>query len=150
MPAATRILSDSPAIVAYYAALRDAERQGVTHEGNVRRAFEDLLSSTARAARGWTLVTELSERLDAERLVRYDGVLRDDFTLIHGYWEAKDSADHLDTEIRRKISAGYPLEKTCFQKRYLRTRCLSTLHLHRVTQCNHHRSARGKLCHRLG
>jgi hypothetical protein len=32
-----------------------------------------------------------------------------------GYWEAKDSEDKLDEEIRNKISAGYPTSNIIFE-----------------------------------
>lgn len=36
--------------------------------------------------------------------VRPDGTLRDEFNLHRGYWEAKDTSDNLDVEIRKKIA----------------------------------------------
>jgi hypothetical protein len=51
----------------------------------------------------------------ALKQVRPDGTLRDDFNLHRGYWEAKDTADKLDVEIRKKIASGYPLSNTIFE-----------------------------------
>ena len=42
----------------YYAALDAYAEQGVTHEGAVRSAFQNLLAETGRRA-GWTLIPEL-------------------------------------------------------------------------------------------
>jgi predicted helicase len=46
---------------------------------------------------------------------RPDGTLRDGFNLPRGYWEAKDTRDDLGTEIRKKITAGYPITNTIFE-----------------------------------
>ena len=35
--------------------------------------------------------------------------------LIHGYWEAKDSNDDLDKEIKKKFAVGYPKNNILFQ-----------------------------------
>ncbi|MBL8120525.1 MAG: N-6 DNA methylase, partial [Anaerolineae bacterium] len=85
-----------------------------THEGNVRRAFESLLRETAKEAKGWELVTEQTERREANA-VRYDGTLRDGNRLPHGWWEAKDSSDDLDNEIRRKKDRGYRFDNIIFE-----------------------------------
>ncbi|MDQ3814005.1 MAG: N-6 DNA methylase, partial [Armatimonadota bacterium] len=94
----------------YYTILEGYERQGVTHEQATRLAFSTLLDTLARAA-GWTLVLEqaLSNRK------RPDGTLFDSFKIPRGYWEAKDTGDDLDSEIRAKIKKGYPLINTIFE-----------------------------------
>ena len=47
--------------------------------------------------------------------LRLDGALVDNYTLPHGYWEAKDTADDLDKEIAKKFAAGYPQDNILFQ-----------------------------------
>ncbi len=42
-------------------------------------------------------------------------MLRYDFTLHRGYWEAKDSTDRLDAEIGKKLTLDYPLSNTIFE-----------------------------------
>ncbi len=101
------------AIGEYYALLHSADSQDARHEGNVRQAFQMLLNDTARI-KNWTLVAELSERI-GDKGVRYDGVLRDQYKLPHGYWEAKDTSDDLIAEIRKKIERGYTLKNTIFE-----------------------------------
>src|SRR5687768_5110566 len=101
------------AIKTYYANLEAARGQNALHEGNVRNAFGGLLEEAAKA-RNWILVTEHSERA-GKRGIRYDGVLRDQYRLPHGYWEAKDSSDDLTAEIRKKIERGYSLNNTIFE-----------------------------------
>ncbi|MBZ0275829.1 MAG: DNA helicase, partial [Anaerolineae bacterium] len=112
MPAA--IKADSPAIQTYYRVLQDAEGQDALHEGNVRAAFENLLRETAKDQKGWILVNELGERRERNR-VEYDGVLRDANRLPHGWWEAKDTSDDLDAEIRKKRDRGYRFDNIIFE-----------------------------------
>ena len=44
-----------------------------------------------------------------------DGTLRDAFLLPRGYWEAKDTDDDLEYEIKKKINLGYPLTNIIFE-----------------------------------
>jgi predicted helicase len=109
-----QIKPDHKAIDAYYATLDTLKTgQQVMHEGGLRRAFGELLSDTAKA-RGWTLVEELSDR-QRRGGIRLDGTLRDEWHLPHGYWEAKDTGDDLDTEIRRKRERSYPFSNIIFE-----------------------------------
>ncbi len=96
-------------ITEYYTALDAYEKQGVTHEGAVRSAFQNLLAETGRRV-GWTLIPELQK--DS---IRPDGTFRDDYFLNRGYWEAKDTKDQLETEIEKKIAKGYLLTNTIFE-----------------------------------
>ena len=45
-----------------------------------------------------------------------DGTLCDGFNLHRGYWEAKDTDDHLDAELAKKIKKGYSLTKSLSRK----------------------------------
>src|ERR1035441_4061030 len=92
------------------AALRD---QHVFNEMSVRSPFGTLLQETARL-KDWTFIAELSGKSGAS-LIRPDGTLRDRNSLPRGYWEAKDTQDDLDTEIKRKIARGYPLSNIIFE-----------------------------------
>ncbi len=103
-----------PAIQTYHAMLSEAEGQDALHEGNVRRAFETLLRETARDLKSWELVTEATERREANA-VRYDGTLRDGNRLPHGWWEAKDTRDDLETEIKKKREKGYRFDNIIFE-----------------------------------
>lgn len=98
------------AISAYYDALRQYGGLDVTHETAIRSAMQNLLSEAARE-KGWTLVPEY--RLPNGKTP--DGTFLDDFRLRHGYWEAKDSHDDLETEIRRKFDLGYPADNILFE-----------------------------------
>ena len=93
----------------YYAALNAYHKQGVTHEGALRSAFQNLLAETGRRT-GWTLIPELPSGS-----IRPDGTFRDEYYLNRGYWEAKDTNDNLETEIQKKIAKGYPLTNIIFE-----------------------------------
>ena len=111
MPA---IKVESAAVQRYYAMLDEAARQGQTHEGNIRNAFQELLRDTAKEAKGWELVTEETVRRE-NNAIRYDGTLRDANRLPHGWWEAKDSGDDLEVEIRKKREKGYRFDNIIFE-----------------------------------
>jgi predicted helicase len=98
------------AIIAYYDTLANYEQQGISHEMAVRQAFATLLEATAHTV-GWFLLMEYT----IPNRKRIDGILRDEFRIPRGYWEAKDSNDDLETEITKKIAVGYPLSNTIFE-----------------------------------
>ncbi len=101
------------AIQAYYDALQVYGTQDISHETAVRSAFQNLLATTGHEKK-WTLIPELSLKLGGKQ-VRPDGTLRDEWHLPRGYWEAKDTDDDLDAEIRKKAAKGYPLSNTIFE-----------------------------------
>jgi hypothetical protein len=97
----------------YYEELDEYKTHEIAHEGATSSAFQNLLAATCKKA-DWHLVPQLSTRIRGKQ-VRPDGTLRDQFNLHHGYWDAKDSSDKLDVEIRKKIALGYPLSNTIFE-----------------------------------
>ena len=98
----------------YYAALRQFDDLGVTHETAVRSAFQGLLDHCARQ-HDWTLVPEWEIRRPRQHPLRVDGALLDNFRLTHGFWEAKDIRDDLPKEARKKFDLGYPRDNILFQ-----------------------------------
>ena len=104
------------AISEYYRTLDELQtQQDVTHEGGLRRAFSELLSSTAKKY-NWVLVEESSYRVKrGGQSVRPDGTLRDQWQLPRGHWEAKDGDDDLGAEIRHKRARGYPFTNIIFE-----------------------------------
>jgi len=113
MAAPLTIKPTHKAIKAYYQALETYARQDVDHESAVSSAFQNLLEGLGRR-RGWILIPQLSGEA-AGKAIRPDGTLRDDFYITRGHWEAKDSKDNLETEIKRKIAKGYPLGNIIFE-----------------------------------
>jgi len=98
------------AIDSYHAMLQELRDKGGVSEQHLRPAFQSLLVAVGKKA-GWTLVPE--QRLPNGKVP--DGTFRDAFLLPRGYWEAKDTADDLQTEIKKKIEIGYPLTNIVFE-----------------------------------
>ncbi|MDQ2998989.1 MAG: N-6 DNA methylase, partial [Chloroflexota bacterium] len=103
-------LTNHKSLDIYYAAIATYHTQGVGHEQATRLAFSTLLDTLSKTV-GWTVVLEktLSNRK------RPDATLQDSFKIPRGYWEAKDTNDDLDTEIKAKIARGYPLTNIIFE-----------------------------------
>ncbi len=113
MPTPALVKPAHKAIQAYYQTLQAYGAHAVAHESALRSAFQNLLAETAKAHR-WLLVPEQGTRVGGKRVVP-DGTLCDEFHLHRGYWEAKDTDDHLDAEISKKAAQGYPLTNTIFE-----------------------------------
>lgn len=101
------------AVKDYYDALNELTALTVSHEGAVSSAFANLLRHCARQF-DWTLLEQHSVKRNGHP-IRVDGALVDAFKLAHGYWEAKDSGDDLDREVKKKFAAGYPRDNILFQ-----------------------------------
>ena len=101
------------AIQHYYETLQTFSDQKVTHEGATETAFSRLLADSAHA-HGWTLIPKLPIRVGAKHIAP-DGTVKDEFNLRRGFWEAKDTDDDLDKEIRKKIDKGYQLGNMIFE-----------------------------------
>ena len=99
----------------YYDSLRKFQRLGVKHEGAVRSAFQALLDDCG-GQMGWKLVPAYPLMRKGRVPLQADGGLLDEFGLSHGIWEAKDTDDNLDKEIKAKFAVGYPKENILFQE----------------------------------
>ena len=111
-PSASKVLDS--AIKAFLAKIGELDASAVHHELGRRTAFQRLLEDTARPMAGWSFVHEESLKVKG-RLIRPDGLFRDEFGHRMGFWEAKDLRDDLDAEARKKIDAGYPTENIVFE-----------------------------------
>jgi hypothetical protein len=100
MTRAAEISPTHSVIKAYYRDLKEIHAQGVANELSTRSPFFNLLSDTARQ-HGWTTVAEMTLKAGGRNLCP-DATLRDRNNFPRGYWEAKDSADDLEIEIRKK------------------------------------------------
>lgn len=95
-----------------------AEQHRVTgslNERVLRKAFAELLDRTGRA-HDLVFTNEWEGRGPRGNNIAVDGalipqILRKPF----GYWEAKDSKDDLDREIRDKIAKGYPDDNIIYE-----------------------------------
>jgi predicted helicase len=84
------------------------------HEGAVAPHFSKLLQSCGQQFK-WTLIEQYPIPRKNRQPLKADGVLLDEFKLIHGIWEAKDTHDDLPTEAKKKFQAGYPQDNILFQ-----------------------------------
>jgi predicted helicase len=100
------------AIKTYHEYLDRLDAEGVAHEGGIRVAFHNLIEGTRPA--GWLLIDNLPSKVAAANIVP-DGTLRDANSLTRGHWEAKDTGDDLEAEIKKKIAAGYPTSNIVFE-----------------------------------
>jgi len=101
------------AVRAYYEAISNLSALGASHEGAVSPAFAALLSYCASQF-NWTLVQKYPMKRNSHTIFP-DGALVDRFNLVHGVWEAKDTTDDLEKEVRKKLAAGYPKQNIVFQ-----------------------------------
>src|SRR5208283_2403684 len=97
----------------YYENLAGFARLGIKHETAVRSAFQELLEHCARQF-DWKLVPEYPIKRKGQADAKADGALLDNSGLRRGLWEAKDSADDLEKEIKNKFALGYPRDNILF------------------------------------
>ena len=93
-----------PHIDRYYGELSQLiEFGGLANEENIRSAFQNCLAAyCADHSERLVLVPEL--RSDSSN--KPDGTIRDSLRMTRGLWEAKDTRDDLDREIRNKLGQG--------------------------------------------
>ena len=84
---------------------------GSDSELNIRTAFQNCLAVYCREHRErLALVPELATGPNIP-----DGTVKDGLRMARGYWEAKDTHDDLDAEIRAKFNRGYPRDNIVFE-----------------------------------
>ena len=102
-----------PHIAAYYARRQElVEFGGSNNELNIRPAFQNCLDAYCREHKERLVL--IPELRTAGNVVP-DGTVKDTLRMARGYWEAKDSHDDLETEIRRKFDRGYPRDNIVFE-----------------------------------
>lgn len=87
---------------------------GSDTEGVTSEAFKDLLKAWSRQL-GWQFAAQFEFASMQRSRIRPDGTIFHAIGLPHGYWEAKDTADDLDTEIDKKLARGYPQSNIIFE-----------------------------------
>ena len=102
-----------PHIDQYRARLSELiEYGGSDNEENIRPAFQNCLDAYCRDHREkLVLVPELKTSPSNKP----DGTVKDSLRMARGHWEAKDSHDDLDAEIRVKFNRGYPKDNIIFE-----------------------------------
>lgn len=87
---------------------------GSLTEGVVSEAFKDLLKAWSKQS-NLVFVSQYGFQSTQKNLIRPDGTILHDLRVPLGYWEAKDTADDLDDEIRKKLAKGYPQDNIIFE-----------------------------------
>ena len=87
---------------------------GTSTEKVVSEAFKDLLKRWSRQA-GLHFVPQHDYDTALRTRVVPDGAVLHDLRVPLGWWEAKDTADDLDTEIAKKLRRGYPKDNIVFE-----------------------------------
>jgi predicted helicase len=87
---------------------------GLKNEMIVRQAFQRLLDNWASAQK-LIFIAELPYDTSMKSTVYPDGTVLHDIRVPLGYWEAKDTKDDLDEEIRKKFAKGYPQDNIVFE-----------------------------------
>ncbi|MCW2308030.1 type ISP restriction/modification enzyme [Rhodobium gokarnense] len=87
---------------------------GTATEQVIREAFKDLLKNWAKGE-GLIFIPELEYETARKTKVYPDGTVLHDLRVPLGFWEAKDTADDIDTEIAKKFSRGYPQDNIVFE-----------------------------------
>ena len=102
-----------PHINRYYGELSELiEFGGLANEENIRSAFQNCLAAyCADHSERLVLVPELR----SDRSNKPDGTIRDSLRMTRGLWEAKDTHDDLDREIRNKLGQGYSSDNILFE-----------------------------------
>ena len=113
MPA-LNIKPTNPQIKTYYTELEQLARLGVTNETAVREPFQTLLKYCGQQF-DVTSILEYPMKGRGGNQLFIDAALFDEYNLLHGYCESKDTHDDLPTEVRRKLEHGYPRNNIIFQ-----------------------------------
>ena len=102
-----------PHIEEYRAKLQELiEFGGSDNEENIRPAFQNCLDAYCHDHRErLVLIPELKTSPGNKP----DGTVKDSLRMARGYWEAKDSHDDLDAEIKVKFNRGYPRDNIIFE-----------------------------------
>lgn len=87
---------------------------GVVNEQVIRPAFRRLLDQWSTAHK-LVFLEEFGHATTQKTTVYPDGTVLHDIRVPLGYWEAKDTRDDLEEEIRKKFTRGYPQENIIFE-----------------------------------
>lgn len=108
-----KLKANSKQVSKYYREIKNLAQLNLFGEGAVSPHFAALLRYCAGQFE-WTL-SEQHVMKRGKRSIRPDGALLDRFSMVRGVWEAKDSADKLGEEVKKKFAAGYPKDNILFQ-----------------------------------
>ncbi|MDX2076922.1 MAG: type ISP restriction/modification enzyme [bacterium] len=104
---------NSKEIQLYYETVHEKKQLGLITEGNVSPAFARLLGYCAKQI-GYRLNEQHILHLRSGKTIKLDGAILLS-TLRYGAWEAKDTQDTLEKEVKKKFADGYPKDNILFQ-----------------------------------
>ncbi|WP_234835245.1 N-6 DNA methylase [Sinorhizobium meliloti] len=87
---------------------------GISNEQVIRPAFRRLLDAWAASSK-LVFLEEFPYQTTIKTTVYPDGTVLHDIRVPLGYWEAKDTKDDLEEEIRKKFTRGYPQDNIIFE-----------------------------------
>ncbi|RVQ55877.1 type ISP restriction/modification enzyme [Sinorhizobium meliloti] len=87
---------------------------GISNEQVIRPAFRRLLDAWATSSK-LVFLEEFPHQTTMNTTVYPDGTVLHDIRVPLGYWEAKDTKDDLEEEIRKKFARGYPQDNIIFE-----------------------------------
>ncbi|MGK9338859.1 type ISP restriction/modification enzyme [Sinorhizobium meliloti] len=87
---------------------------GFSNEQIIRPAFRRLLDTWASSGK-LVFMEEYPYQTSMKSTVYPDGTVLHDIRVPLGFWEAKDTKDDLDEEIRKKLAKGYPQDNIIFE-----------------------------------
>ncbi|WP_081158952.1 type ISP restriction/modification enzyme [Ensifer aridi] len=87
---------------------------GLSNEQIIRPAFRRLLDTWATSSK-LIFMEEYPHQTSMRTTVYPDGTVLHDIRVPLGHWEAKDTKDDLDEEIRKKLAKGYPQDNIVFE-----------------------------------
>ncbi|WP_271604976.1 Eco57I restriction-modification methylase domain-containing protein [Bradyrhizobium sp. CCBAU 11434] len=93
---------------------RIQQTSGSFTEGVISEAFKDLLKRWSKQ-KGLVFINQYEFISSQKNRIRPDGTILHDLRVPFGYWEAKDTADDLDEEIKKKLAKGYPQDNIIFE-----------------------------------
>jgi len=96
----------------YYTAMQKFKHHQADNESTTEAAFKDLLFNISLDLNLTLLKTTGNQK---NNNIVPDGIIKDDYFRVVGYWEAKDTYDNLDDEIYKKLKKGYPRINTIFE-----------------------------------
>lgn len=99
----------------YYRELNKLKKIGEVNEGAVAPYFANILRHYSKQF-NWILIEKYQMESKKESIIYPDGAIVDEFKLLHGIWEAKDTKDKLENEVKKKFEKGYPRENIIFQE----------------------------------
>ena len=106
------------AVKDYYNEISNLSTFGVSHEGAVSPAFANLLRHCGAQFKLSLIEQHSMKRVgypSSSHPIKVDGLMVNEWKYPRGIWEAKDSNDVLEKEVKNKFDDGYPKENILFQ-----------------------------------